>query len=79
AVIGAPFGGIPDIIDDGETGILVDPKNSNALVNALRLLLSDDKLRKTMGERAGEVVRSRYGFDRFQRELESLLRMDGHA
>jgi len=79
AVIGAPFGGIPDIIDDGKNGILVDPRNLASLAGALRTLLSNDELRREMGKRAGEIVRSRYGFDRFQHEWESLLRMDERA
>jgi len=78
-VIGAPFGGIPDIIDDGKNGILADPKNRASLAGALCALLSNDELRREMGKGAREIVRSRYGFDRFQHEWESLLRMDEEA
>lgn len=76
-VIGAPFGGIPDIIDDGETGILADPRDPASLALSLRTLLSNDELRRKMGKRAGEIARSRFGFNQFQRECESLLHMDG--
>lgn len=78
-VIGAPFGGIPDIIKDGETGILVDPKKPEFLTEAVRALLSNDELRRKMGERVGEIVRTRFSFYQFQRECDSLLRAHERA
>ncbi|HEV2289465.1 MAG TPA: glycosyltransferase family 4 protein [Candidatus Acidoferrales bacterium] len=75
-LIGTPFGGIPDIIDDGETGILADPRNPASVSGALRTLLSNNDLRQKLGRRAGEIVRSRYGFNQFRREWEKLLGVD---
>jgi len=75
AVIGTASGGIPDIIEDGVTGILADPKNSSSLPGALRALLSNNDLRLKMGQRAGEVVRSRYSFQCFKTNLATLLRV----
>ena len=73
--IGAFFGGIPDIVEDGVTGILADPKNPSSLPGALRALLSNNDLRLKMGQRAGEVVRSRYSFQCFKTNLATLLRV----
>jgi len=73
-VIGTPSGGIPDIVEDGVTGILVDPKNPSSLAGALRTLLSNDDLRLKMGRRAGETARERYGFQTFKINLAHLLR-----
>ncbi len=68
-VIGTALGGIPDLVEEGVTGILVDPINPSSLPGALRALLSDDDLRLRMGQRAGEVVRARHGFECFRATL----------
>ncbi|MHB8753361.1 MAG: glycosyltransferase family 4 protein [Candidatus Acidiferrales bacterium] len=72
--IGTASGGIPDIVEDGVTGLLVDPKNPSSLPGALRVLLSNNELRLNMGQRAGEIVRARYDFKTFKISLARLLR-----
>lgn len=72
-VIGAALGGIPDIVQNGETGFLVDPRDPHSLVTTLRTLLSAPDMRRRMGERGNEVVRTRFSFDRFQDELRKIL------
>ena len=72
--IGTASGGIPDIVEDGVTGLLVDPKNPSSLPCALRALLSSTDLRRRMGQRAGEAVRERYDFQTFKINLARLLR-----
>ena len=52
-VIATRTGGLPDVIDDGQTGILVDPKNEVQLADAIVQLLRDKHLRESMG-RAGK-------------------------
>lgn len=44
-VIGSDVGGIPDIIEDGKTGLLVAQKQPGQLANAMIKMLSDKKLR----------------------------------
>lgn len=51
-VIGTCFGGAPEIIVDGETGYIVDPRDSRAFSARLAELLGDRELRHSMG-RAG--------------------------
>ena len=46
--------GPSDIIEDGETGLLVPQNNDNAFVEAVSTLITDESLRKRMGERAKE-------------------------
>ena len=48
-VIGGKVGGIPEMIQDQETGLLVPAKDPTQLAEALRLLLSDADLRVRMG------------------------------
>ncbi len=51
-VVSTPVGGIPEMVLDGETGILVPPGDDTAIGAAIERLLSDDGLRRRMG-RAG--------------------------
>ncbi len=63
--IGSRTGGIVDVIDDGVTGLLVPPRDTQALAEALARLLADDReteaLRAAFGAAAAE--RARAGFD----------------
>ena len=51
-VIATSVGAIPDIVEHGVTGFIVEPKNVEELVNAMRIMSSDVDLARTMGERA---------------------------
>jgi glycosyltransferase involved in cell wall biosynthesis len=50
AVIGTTVGGIPDIVQNGETGLLVPPNDIDAAAEALSRLLSDTDLRQRLAE-----------------------------
>ena len=50
AVVGARAGGIPDVVLDGETGILVDPERPDDIADALVRILSDRALAERLGE-----------------------------
>lgn len=56
-VVATRVGGVPDIVADGETGLLVPPGNPDALATALRRLAEEPQARKTMGRRARERAR----------------------
>jgi glycosyltransferase involved in cell wall biosynthesis len=49
AIIGSTAGAIPEVVNHGETGLLVQPRSPEALAEALRQLLSDKPLRQHMG------------------------------
>jgi glycosyltransferase involved in cell wall biosynthesis len=53
-VVSTHWRGIPSIVDDGETGFLVAPRDSEALADRLELLAGDAELRWRMG-RAGRA------------------------
>ena len=44
------MGGIPDMVRDRETGLLIPPNDVNALRDALQQLMSDPDLRIRLGE-----------------------------
>ncbi|MDQ3671061.1 MAG: glycosyltransferase family 4 protein, partial [Actinomycetota bacterium] len=52
AVVGSRVGGIPDVVADGETGVLVAPDDASALVDALARVLSDHPLAERLGAEA---------------------------
>jgi phosphatidylinositol alpha-1,6-mannosyltransferase len=49
-VIGGRSGGVREAVEDGVTGLLVDPHDVGELAEALRRLLQDPELRRRMGE-----------------------------
>ena len=57
AVIGSQVGGIPDLVRDGENGLLVPPEDPEALAQALLRVLSDRELAAELGAGARASVR----------------------
>ena len=51
-VVTTPVGSVPDLIDDGVTGLLVPPRNSEALAECLITLVRDADLRYRLGQAA---------------------------
>jgi len=56
-VVASNVGGIPEIVDDGITGTLVNPRNKDELTRALRDLLVDEDKAIRMGQAAREKMR----------------------
>lgn len=55
-VVASRIGGLPDIVADGETGLLVAPGDAHALREAIQHLLADTTTRERMGELGQERV-----------------------
>jgi glycosyltransferase involved in cell wall biosynthesis len=55
-VIASAVGGIPDTVKNEENGLLVDPKNSLAIADAIERILSDKKLTERLIENSKETV-----------------------
>lgn len=55
-VVAFNVGGIPDMVDDGENGILVELKSSEGLAKAIEKLLCDDNLREKFSKAVREKV-----------------------
>jgi len=60
AVIATPVGGIKEVIHPGETGILVAPKDPEALANAILSLVYDKKITREIGKKAKELVETSF-------------------
>jgi len=73
-VIGSNVGGIPDIISDGETGLLATPKDPDDLARKIIRLLSDETLRKSLIKNGLNLVRNNFSWDVIADEFEMLYR-----
>ncbi len=62
-VIGSRIGGIPDIVIDGETGLLVPPGDPAALATALQRLAQDEDLRARLGAAGRAHIRGPFAWD----------------
>jgi glycosyltransferase involved in cell wall biosynthesis len=63
-VVSTRVGGVSEILQDGENGMLVPPGDPGALAAAIRRLMTDSTLRASLGRRARETVASRFSLDR---------------
>jgi glycosyltransferase involved in cell wall biosynthesis len=60
AIVATSTGGIPEVVVDHETGLLVPPRDAAALADRIVRLLGDDALRAEMGRRGFVRVRERF-------------------
>lgn len=60
-VVASRVGGIPDIVREGETGLLVPPEAPDQLAEALGRLICARDLRERMADRARQIVMLEYG------------------
>lgn len=60
AVVGSRTGGIPEIVEDGRDGLLVEPDDPEALAAAIQKLLADAPLRVELGSRGLAKVRDKF-------------------
>ena len=69
--VGSVHGGIPEIIDEGVTGFLVQERDVDALSERLGELLADEALRERMGVAARAKMEREYDVRKQVAELES--------
>jgi starch synthase len=62
AVVGSRTGGIPEVVDQGETGLLVPPGDPEALAAALNVVLSDPDLAQAMGQAGRKRAVAEFGW-----------------
>jgi glycosyltransferase involved in cell wall biosynthesis len=71
-VIGATAGGIPEVIRDGQTGLLVPFGDVAALAGAIRRLVEAPEWARRLGQTGRELVLREYTWDRTYRELKRI-------
>ena len=70
-IVASNVGGIPDVVKDGENGLLVPPSNSEALADAIIYLLENEDVREKMGNNGREKIKD-YSWGRIANETEKV-------
>ena len=73
-VVASNVGGIPEIVIDGETGVLIPPEDPVALAKAITDLIQDDARVKQMGRLAREHVEKFFDEEKADQEIEQIFR-----
>ena len=70
-IVASKVGGIPEIVKDGENGLLVPPRDSEALADAIIYLLENEDIREKMGKN-GRKKGENYSWERIAEETEKV-------
>ncbi|MEQ1779388.1 MAG: glycosyltransferase [Nitrosomonas sp.] len=71
-VVGTRVGGIPTVVREGETGLLVEPRQPQALADAFLTLFRSPGLRHEMGRKGRIKALAEFGEERYVREVGEL-------
>jgi len=79
-IVATRAGGMPEVVVDGRTGLLVPPRDHEAMADAIVALLRDEALRKRMGAAGQARVREQFSAERMVQEtLSAYQRAAVHA
>ncbi|MEQ8278175.1 MAG: N-acetyl-alpha-D-glucosaminyl L-malate synthase BshA [Deltaproteobacteria bacterium] len=82
-VLAYAVGGLPEVVQHQETGVLIENRDVEALADAADELLADDRRRIAMGAAARRHVEARYGVgpavDRYERYYARVVAAEGGA
>jgi glycosyltransferase involved in cell wall biosynthesis len=73
-IVATKVGGIPELIEDGKDGILVEPENPEELANAMLRLLDEGELRNLISSNAYKKIKEEYTIERYTRDLLNLYK-----
>jgi glycosyltransferase involved in cell wall biosynthesis len=68
-VIGSRAGGVPEVILEGETGLMIEHNDPEELATALRVLVANVDQREAMGKRARQIVGERFRWRRVAQDF----------
>jgi glycosyltransferase involved in cell wall biosynthesis len=78
-LVGTRVGGIPEIIEDGTSGLLVEPRSPEQLADAYLRLLRDEALRRTLGSGARARVEAVFAWPEIARRTAEVYETAGKA
>ena len=76
-VVATRVGGIPDAVEDGKTGFLIEPGDYERLSDAIILLLADGSIERTMGEAARRRAVSKFSWQKIAAQYEIEFGLSG--
>lgn len=71
-IIATAVGAIPDVIKNGENGILIPPKNSKALSDAIIMLIKDKQLREKIAKNGHKQAKDRFSAESVAKKIEEI-------
>lgn len=71
-VVVSNIGGLPEVVEDGVTGIVVPPRNPEKTAEAIEKLVLNKELRKKMGKAGRERVKKLYDWDKNVEQMISI-------
>jgi len=77
AVVATDVGDVRNLIEDGESGFVVENTEVSGLVDRVSKLLSDSRLRTSMGHRARQKAEACFGVDRLADDMLAAYRLAG--
>ncbi|OHA54130.1 MAG: hypothetical protein A2Z62_00105, partial [Candidatus Terrybacteria bacterium RIFCSPLOWO2_02_42_20] len=76
-IIGAPVGGIPDFLKDGETGLFCKVDDSKDLAEKIKKLIMDETLVKRIAENGRRLVLEKYDWDNVAKQMKEIFKTMG--
>lgn len=73
AVVATPLGGTPEIVTDGQNGLLFPAGDSQALAEKLAMLAADEGLRRRLAEAGQQTVKERFTLQEMLNQVEGYL------
>ena len=72
-IIATKVGAIPEIIQNNITGILVEPRNSQQISEAIKKLIGDKNLRESLAKEAKKIVIEKFNLKTMVKKYEDLF------
>ena len=76
-IVSTRVGGVPNIVEEGKSGLLVEPHQPKSMARAINSLLSDKERRSQLGEAARKIAESRFSWaaisSRYLEQYEELI------
>ena len=72
-VVATRVGGIPELVENGESGLVVSPGDACELAKALHRLLTDAELAQRLGERGRQTVRTEFNIENSVKQIKALF------
>ncbi len=71
-IISTPVGGIPESVEDGFNGFLIQPGDTKALAEKIEILANDASLRKQMGQESYRIAKEKFDIKIIIKQLEEI-------
>jgi glycosyltransferase involved in cell wall biosynthesis len=63
-IVATNVGGTPEMITDGENGLLVEPQNSEKLAQRIRILIENNEIKNIISEQAKKNAKEKFGIEK---------------